>query len=80
MKAHNIILVAGAASVASRQALILEALNDINLGVDLDTGVAALTLNAGGAINFDATARDTRALTLKGGVITLTAPGTPASF
>ena len=80
LKAHNIILAAGAAPVMSRQALILEAFNDINIGADLDTGSAALTLNAGGAINFNATAQDTRALTLKGGVITLTAPGASASF
>ena len=78
LEAHNIILVAAAAPVASGQALILEALGDINLEADLDTGAAALTLTAGGVINFTATAGGTRALTLKGGVITLTAPGTPA--
>ena len=79
LEAHNIILAAAAAPVASGQALILEALGDINLEADLDTGAAALTLTAGGAINFTATAGGTRALTLKGGVITLTASDTPAT-
>ena len=79
LEAHNIILVAAAAPVASGQALILEALGDINLEADLDTGAAALTLTSAGVINFTATADGTRALTLKGGVITLTASGTPAT-
>ena len=80
LEAHNIILVAAAAPVASGQALILEALGNINLEADLDTGAAALTLTSAGVINFTATAGGTRALTLKGGVITLTASGTPATF
>ena len=78
LEAHNIILAAAAAPVASGQALILEALGDINLEADLDTGAAALTLISAGVIHFTATAGGTRALTLKGGVITLTASGTPA--
>ena len=79
LEAHNIILVAAAAPVASGQALILEALGDINLEADLDTGAAALTLTSARVINFTATAGGARALTLKGGVITLTASGTPAT-
>ena len=78
LKAHNIILVAATAPVASEQELMVEAVGDINLEADIDTGAAALTLTAGGVINFTATAQGARGLTLKGGVITLTAPGTPA--
>ena len=75
LTAHHITLLADSTWAKNNNAVVrLEAERNLNIGTNLDTGARALTLMAGGAINFTAL----RPIALAGGTIMLSASALPA--
>ncbi len=76
VSADNITLISTAAAIASNQDLMITAHNNLSINTDINAGIGALTLIAtNGAINFSAS----KAITLTGNKITLTAADAPAA-